>query len=234
MSKINEDDVHSKITVFAPSGPEEQNQEAGNESSLQPHNGYLTSWRLAIVIISLCLGTFLMALDVNIIGVAVPAISTAFHSLDDVAWYGSAYLLTVTAFQPILGFAYKFFNVRATYLISIGTFEGKYFSLLKVPQPAKALKLIDRKHLVVGSILCAAAPNSPTFIVGRALAGLGAAGSLQGALCIIGYVVELEKRPLYMGIVISVFGIFICVGPVLGDGASGCIGVLVFTDIFSY
>ncbi|TPR06112.1 putative integral membrane protein [Aspergillus niger] len=54
------------------------------------------------------------------------------------------------------------------------------------------------------------------FIVGRAVAGLGAAGVLQGALSIIGQVVQLEKRPLYMGIVISVFVITVCVGPPLG------------------
>jgi MFS family permease len=54
------------------------------------------------------------------------------------------------------------------------------------------------------------------FIVGRAIAGLGAAGILQGALSIIGYAVELKDRPLYMGIVISVFVVSTCLGPVLG------------------
>lgn len=68
----------------------------------------------------------------------------------------------------------------------------------------------------MGSILCAAANSSSMFIVGRAVAGLGAAGILQGALSIIGQVVELEKRPLYMGIVISVFVIAVCIGPPLG------------------
>lgn len=54
------------------------------------------------------------------------------------------------------------------------------------------------------------------FIVGRAVAGVGAAGLLQGSLSIIGYAVELEKRSLYMGIIISVFAISVCVGPVIG------------------
>lgn len=86
---------------------------------------YLTSWSLAIVTFSLCLGTFLVAVDVNIIGVAVPKISAVFGSLDDIAWYGSAYLLTITAFQPVTGFVYKYFNVRITYLCCIIIFEGK-------------------------------------------------------------------------------------------------------------
>ena len=54
------------------------------------------------------------------------------------------------------------------------------------------------------------------FICGRAVAGLGAAGILQGALAVIGHAVELQKRPLYMGIVISVFVVTICIGPILG------------------
>lgn len=86
---------------------------------------YLRAWPLATVTFSLCLGTFLVALDVNIIGVAVPKIAAVFKSLDDIAWYGSAYLLTITAFQPVTGFVYKYFNIRVTYLCSIVLFEGK-------------------------------------------------------------------------------------------------------------
>jgi len=69
---------------------------------------------------------------------------------------------------------------------------------------------------IVGSVLCAAAQDSKTFIVGRAIAGLGAAGILQGNLAVIGEVVELPKRPFYMGVVISVFIITVCIGPILG------------------
>lgn len=181
----------------------------------------LKSWRLAVIIFSLCLGTFLMALDINIIGVAVPRISSVFKALDDIAWYGSAYLLTVTAFQPTFGNVYKFFNVKYTYLASIFIFEGRS-SYDGFVIPKKRTVDVD---FTVGSILCAAAPNSPSFILGRAIAGLGAAGLLQGALCIIGHNVELSKRPLYMSIVISVFGIAVCLGPVMGG---------IFTDHVSW
>lgn len=64
--------------------------------------------------------------------------------------------------------------------------------------------------------MCAAADNSPTFIGGRAFAGLGAAGLLQGALGIIGIVAKLEQRPIVMGIVLGVFAVSGCVGPVMG------------------
>lgn len=90
-----------------------------------PSSPYLSGWRLAMVITSLYLGTFVMALDTNIIGVAVPKISSEFHALEDVAWYGSAYLLTVTAFQPAFGTVYKFFSVQGTYRVCIVVFEGE-------------------------------------------------------------------------------------------------------------
>jgi MFS family permease len=88
---------------------------------------YLRSWRLAIVVGSLFLGIFLFGLDVTIIGVAIPKITTEFGSLNKVAWYGSAYLLTVTAFQPSFGNLYRYFNAKVVYLVSLVVFEGKSY-----------------------------------------------------------------------------------------------------------
>lgn len=68
----------------------------------------------------------------------------------------------------------------------------------------------------MGSVLCAAAPSSAIFIFGRALAGVGAAGLYQGALAIVGLTVRLDQRPLYIGVVLSVYGIAVCLGPPLG------------------
>ncbi|KAA8569041.1 hypothetical protein EYC84_000714 [Monilinia fructicola] len=179
----------SAVTVTGTSSP--SNLESSESDSL-----FLHSWRLAAVIGSLCLGIFLLALDMNIIAVAIPRITSDFHALDDVAWYGSAYLLTVTAFQPLFGNLYKYFDPKIVYMGSIALFE-------------------------LGSILCAAAPSSSVLIGGRSVLGLGAAGIYQGSLAIVNFVVELEKRPMYQGIVISSFAISVCIGPVLGG---------VFTD----
>ncbi|KAJ5691620.1 MFS general substrate transporter [Penicillium malachiteum] len=154
-------------------------------------SSYLTGWRLGVAISCLFFANFLIALDANIINVAIPRISSDFHALDDVAWYGTGYLLTITTFQPLYGTFYRLFRTDAVYLISIIIFE-------------------------LGTIICAAANSSPLFIVDRAIAGLGAAGVLQGSLSIIGQVVILEKRPLYMGLVISAFAVTVCIGPPLG------------------
>ena len=75
--------------------------------------------------------------------------------------------------------------------------------------------------MIVGSTLCAAAPLSEVFILGRAVAGVGAAGLLQGALGLVTFIAPLERRPLYMGAIFSAFGITSSMGPIVGG---------VFTD----
>lgn len=60
---------------------------------------------------------------------AIPTITTVFHSLNDVGWYGSAYLLTTTSLQPLFGKIYANFNVKLTYLFALVLFEGKLVSL---------------------------------------------------------------------------------------------------------
>ncbi len=163
---------------------------------------------------ALLLGTLVVALDNTIIGVVVPRITTVFNEVKDIGWYGSSYLITVTALQPIFGNFYKLFHVKVLYITSVVILESNALN------PANSCLLADA-FLLVGSILCASASSSPIFIFGRAIVGVGAAGIFQGALCVTGFIAPVEKRPMYLGIVISVYGFAICFGPILGG---------VFTD----
>lgn len=65
---------------------------------------------------------------------------------------------------------------------------------------------------------------SAVFVAGRTIAGIGAAGLIQGALAIITYIAPLEQRPLYIGAIISVFGISACGGPILGGVLTDHVG----------
>lgn len=133
----------------------------------------------------------LSALDKTIIGVALPSISNEFHSLNDVGWYGSAYMATTAAFQLIWGRIYRANPVKPTFLIAVLIFE-------------------------VGSAVCGAAPSSKGFIVGRAIAGAGGAGIMNGAISILMAVVPLEKRATAQASFGAVFGIASALGPLLG------------------
>lgn len=134
---------------------------------------------------------FLVALDRLIISTAIPQITDDFHSVTDIGWYGSAYLLTNCAFQLLFGKLYTFFSVKAVFLAAVFLFE-------------------------LGSAICGAAPTSISFIIGRAIAGLGSAGIMSGAIVIIVYAVPLHKRPLYQGLFGAVFGLASVIGPLLG------------------
>ena len=74
------------------------------------------------ILVSLALGTFLFSIDTTIISVAIPSITRDFHVLDQIGWYGSAYLLVATAFQPIMSNLYRFYHLKLVYLVTVVIF----------------------------------------------------------------------------------------------------------------
>jgi len=72
---------------------------------------YAHGLKLAVILGALCLAVFLVALDQTIISTAIPKITDHFQSIQDIGWYGSAYLLTATALQPTFGRVYTIFSV---------------------------------------------------------------------------------------------------------------------------
>ncbi|KAK5245121.1 hypothetical protein LTS06_009407 [Exophiala xenobiotica] len=127
-----------------------------------------------ITVAALMLTSLCVSLDRTIIATAIPVITDHFDSLGDVGWYASAYLLTMSAFMLFMGRVYKFYNPKWVYISCVGVFE-------------------------LGSLVCGVAPNSTALIVGRAIAGLGSAGVMSGAITIVVYLVPLQKRPAYTG-----------------------------------
>ncbi|KUJ11674.1 putative MFS multidrug transporter [Mollisia scopiformis] len=152
---------------------------------------YPSGIKLALLMLSIFTAMFLVSLDKLIISTAIPQITDDFKSADDIGWYGTAYLLTNCAFQLVFGKLYKFLPIKATFLTSILLFEA-------------------------GSALCGAAPSSIAFILGRALAGLGAGGVLAGTMAVMVYSVPLQKRPKYQGYFGAVFGVSSVLGPTVG------------------
>lgn len=102
----------------------------------------------------------------------IPYLSNEFHSFRNFAWYGSAYLLTASVLQPLFARIYDGFHLKWTLVSALIVFE-------------------------VGSVVCATATTSTTFIIGRAITGVGSAGILSGAFIIVVHSVPLSKRPLY-------------------------------------
>ena len=155
------------------------------------HYEYISGAKLLAAVASVTLVVFLMMLDTSIIGTAIPAITNEFHSLPDVGWYGASYLLASSALQPSTGKLYQYTNSKHTFLSFLGIFE-------------------------LGSLLCAVAQSSKMLIVGRAVAGLGSSGLINGALTIIAACLPIDKRPIYIGIMMGFSQIGIVIAPIIG------------------
>ncbi|KAM0151564.1 hypothetical protein ACHAPG_008151 [Botrytis cinerea] len=146
---------------------------------------------LTVLTIGLCLSVLLISLDRTIITTAIPYISGEFKSYADVGWYGSAYLLTACAFQPMYGRIFTIFSIKWSYLGANALFE-------------------------IGSLICGVAPNSLTLIIGRAIAGVGSAGILTGSFVVVAHSVPIQRRPVFTAAVGLMFGLGATVGPLMG------------------
>ncbi|KAK4064182.1 uncharacterized protein Triagg1_9161 [Trichoderma aggressivum f. europaeum] len=152
---------------------------------------YPSNQKRVLVMVALYLAIFLVTLDQNILSTAIPRITDEFHSLNDVGWYGTAYLLTMCGFQLVMGKVYKYYPAKPVFLGGVVLFE-------------------------VGSAICGAAPSSVAFIIGRAIAGLGSSGMFSGLMVIMFNVIPLQQRPIYQGLFGAVFAVASVVGPVIG------------------
>ncbi|KIA75565.1 hypothetical protein HK57_00668 [Aspergillus ustus] len=122
---------------------------------------------------------------------AIPAITSAFHATGDLGWYAAAYPLTMCSLQPLAGKISTIFPMRAAYL--------SFFSIF-----------------LLGSLLCGVANSSTMFIVARAIAGMGGSGVVSGGLSVIAIVTPNEQRPLFTGLIVSVFSIGTVIAPIIG------------------
>ncbi|KAK1490907.1 major facilitator superfamily transporter [Colletotrichum cuscutae] len=191
---VNNDFKHKMENSQKGSGSQENDANeitTGEDSDESQTHQYATPRELALLSTVFTIATFMIAIDGSILATAIPKITSDFHRLNDVPWYGSAYLFTEMAFQPTFGRLYTLFNARVLYLTSVIIFEA-------------------------GSILCAASPNSAALITGRVISGIGAAGLLCGSLSVYGRSVPLRARPFGMALVTSMYGVAGVLGPTLG------------------
>ena len=146
--------------------------------------------KLVLIHLAICLCTFLVGLDFNLIATAVPVITSEFDSTRDIGWYGAAFMVAMSASQPLAGKVYTLFSKKFVYLLYLLAFE-------------------------VGSLVCGLAPSSSALIAGRTIAGFGASGVFAGGFTILTTIIPLHKRAVWTGVMGATFSIASIVGPVI-------------------
>jgi EmrB/QacA subfamily drug resistance transporter len=147
------------------------------------------------IVIGLMLAMFLAALNQTIVATAMPTIGREFADFENLSWIVTAYLLTSTAVAPLYGKLSDVHGRRTMMLAGIGIF-------------------------VVGSLICALAPNMLTMILGRGLQGLGGGGILPIAQSILADVIAPRARGRWQAYMGSVWVSAGALGPVLGGVVS--------------
>ena len=145
-------------------------------------------WTLIVV----CMGTFMLLLDVSIVNVALPAIERDLDaSFADLQWVIDAYALTL-----------------ASFLLTGGSLADRL--------GRKRIFLAGLLVFTVASLLCGLA-GSPLFLnANRALQGVGGAAMFATALAIIGQTFSGTQRGTALGIWGATIGAALAIGPLIG------------------
>src|SRR5216683_421792 len=151
----------------------------------------LTPSEVRTILMSLLLTMFLAALDQTIVATALPTIGRQFQDVSNLSWVITAYLLASTAVAPVFGTLSDIYGRRAMIILALSLF-------------------------LVGSILCALAPNMTVLILARGLQGLGGGGIMPTVQTVISDVVTPRERGQYQAYFSGVWVAAGVGGPILG------------------
>jgi EmrB/QacA subfamily drug resistance transporter len=143
-------------------------------------------------LVAVCLGTFMLLLDVTIVNVALPDIQQSLHSsFSDLQWVVDAYALTLASLLLTAGSLADLFGRRLLFTVGLVLFT-------------------------VGSLFCGLATSSEWLILSRAGQGIGGAIMFSTSLALLAQAFQGRDRGVAFGIWGSITGVAVAVGPVVG------------------
>jgi EmrB/QacA subfamily drug resistance transporter len=143
------------------------------------------------VVVAVMLANFLAAIDVSIVGTAMPTIIGTLSGLSLMSWVFSAFLLASTVTVPIYG--------------KLSDLYGR-----------KIIFMLSSAILIIGSVLCGLSETMVQLILYRTIQGLGAGGIMAVAQTILGDIFSAEERGKIQGWFSGVWGVSAVIGPLLG------------------
>ncbi len=139
-----------------------------------------------------CLGTFMLLLDVTIVMVALPDIEHELHaSFTQLEWVTDAYALSLAALLLTAGSLSDRFGRRRVFALGLAVFTA-------------------------GSALCGAATVPGMLVASRAAQGVGGAMLFATSLAILAATFRGRDRGIAFGVWGAVTGVATALGPILG------------------
>ena len=141
------------------------------------------------------LGSIMSILDTTIVAVALATLGRDFHvSVTTIQWVSTGYLLALALVTPVTGWAVDRFGAKRIWMMSTALF-------------------------VIGSSLCGLAWSANSLIFFRVLQGIGG-----GMLLPVGQsILARAAGPQRMGRVMSIIGVPMVMGPIMGPVIGGLI-----------
>ncbi len=148
--------------------------------------------RKTLTLIAVCLGTFMLLVDVTIVVVALPSIRASLHtSFSDVQWTIDAYSLSLAALLLPTGSLADILGRRRMFALGLLVFT-------------------------IGSLLCGVAQSGLMLIVCRATQGVGGATVFATSLALLAQTFHGRERGVAFGVWGAVAGVATALGPALG------------------
>jgi EmrB/QacA subfamily drug resistance transporter len=143
-------------------------------------------------LLTVCVATFMLLLDITIVNVALPAIEKALNaSFSDLQWVVDAYALALATCVLTAGALADLYGRRRIFVIGIVLFT-------------------------IASAACGVA-NDPLFlIIARGLQGIGGAAMFATALALISQEFHGKERGTAFGIWGATIGLAVAIGPLVG------------------
>ncbi|MFF3565865.1 MFS transporter [Streptomyces sp. NPDC002574] len=143
-------------------------------------------------LVAVCLGTFMLLIDVTIVIVALPDIAGALNaSLSDLQWMIDVYALALAALLLGAGSAADVIGRRRMYVVGTALFAA-------------------------ASLACGLAPGAGWLVAMRAVQGVGATAMFATTISLLGAAYQGRDRSVALGVWGAVSGAAAALGPVLG------------------
>jgi EmrB/QacA subfamily drug resistance transporter len=143
-------------------------------------------------LLAVCLGTFMLLLDITIVNVALPDIQKALNStFSDLQWIVDAYALTLASFLLTAGSLADMYGRRLLYLIGLAVFT-------------------------CASVLCGFAQSTLMLQLSRGLQGVGGAIMFAVSLALLADAFRGRDRGVAFGVWGAITGLAVAIGPLLG------------------